>query len=195
MRISLVEILFFILLTIGFTYLFSGGTLFGKKKKRKSNDIDNGLGSKDTKYDLDVLSFEGIVDMLSLCLIDPNDTDPRTSAANLLKVLHKRIDNKEQLKQVSLETKKKLSTILVSFLEMNDISVETLQDVIVAVGLYALDDTALQTMISDDGGIKALIQCLKTNTSVDYRDVTKWYFWAFTVCFDRSLSYLFFLID
>ena len=181
------EILFFILMTIGFTYYFSGGTLFGKKKK--SNDNDKSRGNKNAEYDLEVLSFEGIVDMLSLCLIDPSDADPRTSAASLLKVLHKRVDNKEQLKLVSLETKKKLSTILVSFLEMSEISVETLQDVIVAVGLYVLDDTTLQTMISDDGGIKALIQSLKTNTSVDYRDITKWYFWAFTVCYCFPLSF------
>ena len=173
------EMLFFVVMTIGFTYLFSGGTLFGKKKKSKSNESDNSRGKA---IDLEVLSFEGIVDMLSLCLIDPNDADPRTSAASLLKVLHKRLDDKEQLKQVSLETKKKLSTILVSFLEMSAISAETLQDVIVSVGLYVLDDAALQTMISDDGGVKALIQSLKTNTSMDYRDITKWYFWAFTVC-------------
>ena len=185
MRITLLEILFFILLTIFFTYLFSGGTLFGKKKKSKD---DKSRGSTNTNYDLEVLSFEGIVDMLSLCLIDPNDSDPRSSAASLLKVLHKRVDNKEQLKQVSLESKKKLSTILVSFLEMNDISVETLQDVIVAIGLYVLDDTTLQTMIADDGGIKALIQSLKMKTSMDYRDITKWYFWAFTVRFFLVVS-------
>ena len=179
MRISLFEIVAFVILTIGFSFLFSG-TLFRKKGNNAGEEDKKKKGPK--RDPLDDLSFEGLVDMLSLCLIDPTDTNPSTSACNVLKALHRRLDKKKELlADVPTDLKQKVVTMLVSFLEAANVQPDVLTDTIVAVGLYVIDDPALQTFFSDAGGIKALHACMRDKSTARYRDVAKWYFWAFSV--------------
>lgn len=191
MRISLFEVIAFVLLAVGFSFLFSG-SLF--KSKGKGASTDDKTKKKPKRDPLDDLSFEGLLDMLSLCLIDPTDTNPSTSACNVLKALHRRLDKKKELlPDVPIDLKKRLITLLVSFLEASDVQPDVLTDAIVAVGLYVIDDPALQTFFSEAGGVKALHACMRDKSSGRYRDVAKWYFWAFSVraAFGRCCCLLF----
>jgi hypothetical protein len=175
---GVVEIIAFILLTIGFSFLFSG-TLF----KAKAEDAKKGIGQKKSlKHNLEQLSLEGVIDMLSLCLIDPTDSNPYTSASSLLKVLHKQLDKPAcKRKQATTETQKKLSEVLVSFLDIKDISADILLDVLVAVGLCVLDEVQIQTIMADRGVIRAIVRHLNENSGHPSEGLTKWHFWALTV--------------
>lgn len=180
---SVLEIIAFILLTVGFSFLFSG-TLFKTKEEDAKKSSSH---KKPLKHNLEQLSLEGIVDMLSLCLIDPTDSNPYTSASSLLKVLHKQLDKPSyEHKQATTETNKKLSDVLVSFLEIKNMTVDILLDVLVAVGLCVLDETQMQTTMADRGVIRAIVRHLNENSGHASDGLTKWYFWALTV----SMSFI-----
>ena len=175
---GVVEIIAFVLLTIGFSFLFSG-TLFKTKEEDAKKSRSH---KKSLKHNLEQLSFEGIVDMLSLCLIDPTDSNPSTSASSLLKILHAQLDKPTcKHKQATTETQKKLADVLVSFLDTQDISSDILLDILVAVGLCVLDETQLQTIMADRGVIRAIVRHLRERSGRPSEGLTKWHFWALTV--------------